>query len=183
VRGANPPSGLSCRLEFDQWLHCQSSTPSSSRKTYPGLPMRLLRRRSIQAIRASLNIGPPETRAIPRCADASWARIQLGRIPCSIRRTIAGLSCDCMERARLPVAARPYWGTTRASTIMQMLLKGSCVLSGVRRLAVLVGSSWGSIVALAFARRYPALVDSLVLSAPNLARGHLVGESPRHRAQ
>jgi pimeloyl-ACP methyl ester carboxylesterase len=47
----------------------------------------------------------------------------------------------------------------------------------VRRLAVLVGSSWGSIVALAFARRYPARVGGLVLSAPNLARGHLVGEA------
>jgi pimeloyl-ACP methyl ester carboxylesterase len=47
----------------------------------------------------------------------------------------------------------------------------------VRRLAVLIGSSWGSIVALAFARRYPALVGSLVLSAPNIARGHLVGEA------
>jgi pimeloyl-ACP methyl ester carboxylesterase len=47
----------------------------------------------------------------------------------------------------------------------------------VRRLAVLVGSSWGSVVALAFARRYPALVDSLVLSAPNVARGHLLGDA------
>jgi pimeloyl-ACP methyl ester carboxylesterase len=47
----------------------------------------------------------------------------------------------------------------------------------VRRLAALVGSSWGSIVALAFARRYPALVGGLVLSAPNLARGHLFGEA------
>ncbi|MBW7961443.1 alpha/beta fold hydrolase [Bradyrhizobium sp. BR 10261] len=48
---------------------------------------------------------------------------------------------------------------------------------GVRRLAALVGSSWGSIVATAFARRYPALVGSLVLSAPNVARGHLAGET------
>jgi pimeloyl-ACP methyl ester carboxylesterase len=47
----------------------------------------------------------------------------------------------------------------------------------VRRLAVLVSSSWGSVVALAFARRYPALVDSLVLSAPNVARGHLQGDA------
>jgi pimeloyl-ACP methyl ester carboxylesterase len=47
----------------------------------------------------------------------------------------------------------------------------------VRRLAVLVGSSWGSVVALAFTKRYPALVGSLVLSAPNVARGHLVGEA------
>jgi pimeloyl-ACP methyl ester carboxylesterase len=47
----------------------------------------------------------------------------------------------------------------------------------VRRLAVLVGSSWGSVVALAFARRYPAIVGSLVLSAPNVAKGRVVGEA------
>lgn len=47
----------------------------------------------------------------------------------------------------------------------------------VNRLSVLVGSSWGSVVALAFARRYPALVGSLVLSAPNVAKGRVVGEA------
>jgi pimeloyl-ACP methyl ester carboxylesterase len=47
----------------------------------------------------------------------------------------------------------------------------------VRRLSVLVGSSWGSVVALAFARRYPALVGSLVLSASNVAKGGVVGEA------
>jgi pimeloyl-ACP methyl ester carboxylesterase len=47
----------------------------------------------------------------------------------------------------------------------------------IERLSALVGSSWGSIVALAFATRYPQLVGSLVLSAPNVAKGHLVGES------
>jgi pimeloyl-ACP methyl ester carboxylesterase len=47
----------------------------------------------------------------------------------------------------------------------------------VRRMAVLVGSSWGSVVALAFARRYPAMVDGLALSAPNVARGHLTGDA------
>jgi pimeloyl-ACP methyl ester carboxylesterase len=47
----------------------------------------------------------------------------------------------------------------------------------VKKLSVLVGSSWGSVAALAFARRYPALVGSLVLSAPNVAKGHLVGEA------
>jgi len=35
----------------------------------------------------------------------------------------------------------------------------------VERVSALVGSSWGSVVALAFTRRYPALVGSLVLSA------------------
>jgi pimeloyl-ACP methyl ester carboxylesterase len=47
----------------------------------------------------------------------------------------------------------------------------------VERLSVLVGSSWGSVVALAFTRRYPALVGSLVLSAPNVAKGRVVGEA------
>jgi pimeloyl-ACP methyl ester carboxylesterase len=48
---------------------------------------------------------------------------------------------------------------------------------GLQRIAVLVGSSWGSVIASAFARRYPRLADSLVLSAPNVARGRLVGKS------
>jgi pimeloyl-ACP methyl ester carboxylesterase len=48
---------------------------------------------------------------------------------------------------------------------------------GLKRLPVLVGSSWGSIVALVFARRYPNMVGSLVLSAPNVAKGHLLDES------
>jgi pimeloyl-ACP methyl ester carboxylesterase len=56
-------------------------------------------------------------------------------------------------------------------------LEGLLRALGVRRIAALVGSSWGSVVALAFARRYPALVDSLVLSAPNVARGHLLGDA------
>ena len=47
----------------------------------------------------------------------------------------------------------------------------------VERLSALVGSSWGSVVALAFARRYPASVGSLVLSAPNVAKGRVVGEA------
>ena len=47
----------------------------------------------------------------------------------------------------------------------------------LERLSVLVGSSWGSLIALAFTRRYPQRVGSLVLSAPNVAKGHLVGEA------
>jgi pimeloyl-ACP methyl ester carboxylesterase len=47
----------------------------------------------------------------------------------------------------------------------------------VKQLSALVGSSWGSVVALAFTRRYPALVGSLVLSAPNVAKGRVVGEA------
>ncbi|AWO93251.2 pimeloyl-ACP methyl ester carboxylesterase [Bradyrhizobium diazoefficiens] len=47
--------------------------------------------------------------------------------------------------------------------------------SKIDRLAALVGSSWGSVVAVAFAARYPDLVESIVLSAPSRARGHLTG--------
>ena len=47
----------------------------------------------------------------------------------------------------------------------------------IERLSALVGSSWGSVVALAFTRRYPALVSSLVLSAPNVAKGRVIGEA------
>ena len=48
---------------------------------------------------------------------------------------------------------------------------------GLKQPLVLVGSSWGSVIALAFARRYPRLTGSLVLSAPNVARGQLAGAS------
>jgi pimeloyl-ACP methyl ester carboxylesterase len=47
----------------------------------------------------------------------------------------------------------------------------------VERVSALVGSSWGSVVALAFTKRYPARVGSLVLSAPNVAKGRIVGEA------
>ncbi|MFB6451334.1 alpha/beta fold hydrolase [Bradyrhizobium tunisiense] len=38
-----------------------------------------------------------------------------------------------------------------------------------------MGSSWGSVIAVAFAARCPELVESIVLSAPSRARGHLTG--------
>jgi pimeloyl-ACP methyl ester carboxylesterase len=41
--------------------------------------------------------------------------------------------------------------------------------------ATVVGSSWGSVIATAFAARYPSATRALVLSAPNIARGHLAG--------
>jgi pimeloyl-ACP methyl ester carboxylesterase len=44
---------------------------------------------------------------------------------------------------------------------------------GIERLATLVGSSWGSVIATALAARHPQMVGRLVLSAPNIARGHL----------
>jgi pimeloyl-ACP methyl ester carboxylesterase len=43
--------------------------------------------------------------------------------------------------------------------------------------ATIVGSSWGSVIAAAFENRYPEATRSLVLSAPNVARGHLQGEA------
>ncbi|WP_158816631.1 alpha/beta fold hydrolase [Methylocapsa sp. S129] len=47
---------------------------------------------------------------------------------------------------------------------------------GIEQLAALVGSSWGSVIATVFAARQPAMVRELVLSAPNVARGHVTGE-------
>ena len=45
---------------------------------------------------------------------------------------------------------------------------------GIAR-ATVVGSSWGSVIAATFAARYPSATRALVLSAPNVARGHLSG--------
>ena len=42
--------------------------------------------------------------------------------------------------------------------------------------ATVVGSSWGSVIAATFAARYPLATRALVLSAPNVARGHLSGK-------
>ena len=47
---------------------------------------------------------------------------------------------------------------------------------GIEQVAVLVGSSWGSVIASAFAAHHPERVAALVLSAPNLARGRLAGD-------
>ena len=47
----------------------------------------------------------------------------------------------------------------------------------VERLAALVGSSWGSVIAVAFTKRYPQHVGGLVLSAPNAAKGRMTGEA------
>lgn len=47
----------------------------------------------------------------------------------------------------------------------------------IERLAALVGSSWGSIIATTFAARHASMAGSLVLSAPNIARGHVTGET------
>jgi pimeloyl-ACP methyl ester carboxylesterase len=48
---------------------------------------------------------------------------------------------------------------------------------GIRRVAGLVGSSWGSIMATAFAARHSGRVGGLVLSGANTARGDLSGDA------
>jgi pimeloyl-ACP methyl ester carboxylesterase len=47
----------------------------------------------------------------------------------------------------------------------------------VERLAALVGSSWGSVIAVAFTKRYPQHVGGLVLSAPNAGKGRMTSEA------
>jgi pimeloyl-ACP methyl ester carboxylesterase len=47
----------------------------------------------------------------------------------------------------------------------------------VERLAAPVGSSWGSVIAVAFTKRYSQHVGGLVLSAPNAAKGRMTGEA------
>ncbi|WP_052391849.1 alpha/beta fold hydrolase [Paraburkholderia bannensis] len=49
---------------------------------------------------------------------------------------------------------------------------------GIAR-ATIVGSSWGSVIATTFAVQYASATHALVLSAPNVARGHL---APAQRA-
>jgi pimeloyl-ACP methyl ester carboxylesterase len=48
---------------------------------------------------------------------------------------------------------------------------------GIRRVAGLIGSSWGSVIATAFAARHPGRVGGLVLSGANTARGDLSGDA------
>jgi pimeloyl-ACP methyl ester carboxylesterase len=54
---------------------------------------------------------------------------------------------------------------------------------GINELSALVGSSWGSVVATAFARASVLPVRELVLSAPNIARGSDENTQVRDRAR
>ena len=54
-------------------------------------------------------------------------------------------------------------------------LKDFVTALGLQRIAVLVGSSWGSVIAASFADATPDRLDALMLAAPNLARGRLTG--------
>jgi pimeloyl-ACP methyl ester carboxylesterase len=100
----------------------------------------------------------------------------LGSSSAGYRAQLAGLSRDFRTIAW---NAPGFGGSGQDADIDDYAdaLEGLLRALRVQRLSVLVGSSWGSVVALAFAKRYPARVGSLVLSAPNVARGHLAVEA------
>lgn len=103
----------------------------------------------------------------------------LGSSSAGYRAQFAGLSRDFHVIAwNAPGFGRssPIWGQDAVIDDYADALESLLRALKVRRLVALVGSSWGSVVALAFARRYPALLGSLVISAPNVARGHITGE-------
>lgn len=64
-------------------------------------------------------------------------------------------------------------GTPTATDYADALMALMSAL-GIAR-ATIIGSSWGSVIATTFAARYPLATHALVLSAPNVARGHLSG--------
>jgi pimeloyl-ACP methyl ester carboxylesterase len=66
----------------------------------------------------------------------------------------------------------PFAIGTPAATDYADVLMALLFALGVPR-ATVVGSSWGSVIAATFAARYPSATHALVLSAPNVARGHL----------
>jgi pimeloyl-ACP methyl ester carboxylesterase len=104
----------------------------------------------------------------------------LGSSSAGYRAQFAGLSRDFHAIAwNAPGfgASSPIPGQDAGIDDYADALEGLSRALGISRPAVLVGSSWGSVVALAFARRYPALTGSLVLSAPNVAKGHLGAEA------
>jgi len=68
----------------------------------------------------------------------------------------------------------PFAIGTPAATDYADALMALLSALGISR-ATVVGSSWGSVIAAAFAARYTSATRALVLSAPNVARGHLSG--------
>ena len=68
----------------------------------------------------------------------------------------------------------PFTIATPAATDYADALMALLSALGIAR-ATVVGSSWGSVIASTFAARYPSVTRALVLSAPNVARGHLSG--------
>jgi pimeloyl-ACP methyl ester carboxylesterase len=72
--------------------------------------------------------------------------------------------------ASTPLAAFDPRAQDYADVLLSLLDALRC-----ERMAALVGSSWGSVIAMAFAARHPERLDRLVLSAPNTGRGRLRG--------
>ena len=68
----------------------------------------------------------------------------------------------------------PFAISTPAATDYADALMALLSALGIAR-ATVAGSSWGSVIAATFAARYPSATHALVLSAPNVARGHLSG--------
>jgi pimeloyl-ACP methyl ester carboxylesterase len=104
----------------------------------------------------------------------------LGSNSAGYRAQFAGLSQDFYVLAwNAPGFGNSSQVGSQSATIGEYAdaLEGVLSALGHERLAGLVGSSWGSVIALAFASRYPERVGSLILSAPNVAKGHLRGES------
>jgi pimeloyl-ACP methyl ester carboxylesterase len=75
----------------------------------------------------------------------------------------------------------PFAISTPAATDYADTLAGLMSTLGISR-ATIVGSSWGSVIAASFAARHPSATRAVVLSAPNVARGHL-SEADRHAAR
>lgn len=72
--------------------------------------------------------------------------------------------------ASTPLAMAEPPADDYADVLLSLLDRLQCT-----RMAALVGSSWGSVIAMAFAARYPHRLGRLVLAAPNTARGRLAG--------
>lgn len=96
------------------------------------------------------------------------------------RAQLAGLS----DRFRVVAWNAPgYGGSTPPDTLEPTALDYADTVAGfmdalgISRVAALVGSSWGSVIALNLAVAQPARVAALVLSAPNTARGALPAEA------
>jgi pimeloyl-ACP methyl ester carboxylesterase len=102
----------------------------------------------------------------------------IGSSSVGYRAQLAGLSTRCRViawnapgfGASTPLAEKAP-DVNQYAQILALLLEAL----QIQRLAALVGSSWGSVIAMAFAELYPKKLDSLALSAPNTARGHLTG--------
>ncbi|WP_321888295.1 alpha/beta fold hydrolase [Paraburkholderia bannensis] len=69
-------------------------------------------------------------------------------------------------------SSSPFAIAQPRATDYAAVLKSLMTTLGIAR-ATIVGSSWGSVIATTFAVQYASATHALVLSAPNVARGHL----------